>query len=123
MTTLLTEEDLKMLLDPLRANATDRVLAHNAALVADNAALVDMLRMAQGDLIVAYCLPHETATGPIPELLAKPHPGAELLAELERHRDAVQWALARFQRMGDLAAVMTMTAKLAHPDATTPPKS
>lgn len=59
-------------------------------LKADNAALVKMLRMAQHDLCVAYATPDSDARGPIPELLAKDHPGTAILDEMERLKETVK---------------------------------
>lgn len=56
-------------------------------LKADNAEFVKMLRMAQHDLCVAYATPDTEARGPIPELLAKEHPGTALLDEMERLKE------------------------------------
>jgi hypothetical protein len=88
-------------------DAAAKVLRENAALKADNAALVDMLRLAHGDLCVAYCMPRETATGPIPALLAKPHPGAALLERMrkmeETLRTIARWDRETFPRVPDPA--------------------
>lgn len=86
-----------------------------ALLQADNASLVGVLTLAHGDLCEAWGLPRTTDKGLIPKTLAKPHPGADLHAEMKRLHAALEWTQAYLTRVGDTQALATLNGLLAPP--------
>lgn len=117
-TDLLTEEALTYALVMLGKPAKERVLAHDAALRADNAALVEAL----GGIVRRAAHPEDKTPRPMLTLiedaslvLLKSHPGAEVLALLQRRAEALEWVIAYLKRGGDVAALMTLEQLLSPP--------